>query len=162
MILTEWLQEIIENKTKAYNKVTTNKLALCFNFLQIPDTKVIVMTMTVMKNKSKKNAMHPTFFSKLLFCIEQQLLDTQCEEASFEESSELEQYFFSSMKSKLSNRWYSQLNCHRIFFIPDTSLWNTINTVFHKNTIQMIREVGISEVSVFIDTDNHDCNMKFF
>ena len=166
MILETWLQRIKSNKLKAYNKVVSKEVSLCFNFLQIPDTDIIVMTMTVMKNQVKKNAMNPTIFSKVLSCIEKDLLESySCYDSENEvstEFSEIEPYCFCATRDKLSNSWYFQLNCHRIFFIPESSLWSTIKYVFNRNSVQTIKGIGVSEISVFVCTDKYDCNMKFF
>ena len=74
--IKNWLEIISKNDIHAYNKVSSRDLAVCFNFLQIPDTDTIVMTLSVMKNRIKKNSLDPKSFARLLTCVEDGLLNT--------------------------------------------------------------------------------------
>ena len=68
--IKNWFCNIVNNELHAYNRVSNRDLSICFNFLQIPDTTTIVMTIAIMKNKVKKNSLNPTNFAKVMSCIE--------------------------------------------------------------------------------------------
>ena len=71
--VNNWFSIITNNDIHAYNKVNSRDLAICFNFLQIPDTSVVVLTATIMKNKVKKNSLDSRCFARVMSCIENSL-----------------------------------------------------------------------------------------
>lgn len=160
--IKNWLKIITNNDLHAYNKVSTRDLALCFNFLQIPDTSTVVMTVTVMKNKIKKNALEPVSFAKVMSCIEDSLSDTmwKLQNTSIKDV-DLPEYFV-GIKSQLTSEWYVKLCCHRVFFIPEEALFEVLGGLFNQDKIRVIKSNFISEVSVFVNTDNYDFNAKFY
>lgn len=155
--IKNWLEIISKNDIHAYNKVSSRDLAVCFNFLQIPDTDTIVMTLSVMKNRIKKNSLDPKSFARLLSCVEDGLLNTleECETETKEEH-------FRNIKSQLSSQWYINLCCHRVFFIPEIEIWNTIKNLFNQDTIRTLKSNGIEEVALYVNTNNYDFNAKFY
>lgn len=155
--IENWLSIITNNDIHAFNKVNNRDLSLCFNFIQIPDTNTVAMTVTIMKNKVKKNSLDPKCFAKVMSCIENNLYDCY---SNFTDRVEPEHFF--NVKNKLSNRWYIQMCCHRIFFIPEKALWLVVESLFNQNNINTMKNNGIEEVSVFVNTENFDFNGKFY
>lgn len=153
-----WYDIISRNEIHAYNKVSSRDLAVCFNFLQIPDTKTIVMTITVMKNKIKKNSLDPKSFAKLMTCVEESLSNTlrETREETFEEEH------FKNVKTQLSSQWYITLCCHRIFFVPESKLWDVIKNLFNQDNIRVLKNNDIEEVAVYVNVDSYDFNAKFY
>ena len=111
--INNWFSIISNNDLHAFNKVNNRDLSICFNFIQIPDTATVAMTVTIMKNKVKKNSLDPNCFARVMNCIEDSLYEC-CKE--FNGNTEKEHFF--NVKDQLNNQWYIQLCCHRIFFIP--------------------------------------------
>lgn len=160
--IKNWLDIISRNEIHAYNKVNSRDLSICFNFLQIPDTDTVVMTATVMKNKVKKNSLEPSNFAKLMTQIENSLSATEDEwEQLYSHTSSKEEYFV-NIKSELSSQWYISLCCHRVFFLPDTGVFFALKNLFNQANIRAYKNMGIDEISVFVNTDTHDFNAKFY
>lgn len=158
-----WLSIVTNNDLHAYNKVNTRDLAICMNFIQIPDTETVAITITVMKNKVKKNSLPPLSFAKIMSAIEE-ALETAGEEWYDHNTviSNNEKEYFVNVKSELDNQWYIQLCCHRVFFIPEDGLWETIKNLFNQDVIGKMKENDVDEVSVFINTEDYDFNGKFY
>ena len=156
--INDWYKTITKNEIQAYNKVSSRDLALCVNFLQLPDTSTIVITVSVMKNKIKKNSLHPSNFCKIMSCFESNLLDVKWNQDTITSN----EYYFSSVTRELTDKWYIQLCCHRVFFIPSNCLWDVIKTLFKQQNIQLFKDNNITEVSVFINTEDYDCNARFY
>nr|DAP04740.1 MAG TPA: hypothetical protein [Herelleviridae sp.] len=157
--LDYWWKILHNNDIHASNKVSTFEQAICVNFLQIPDTNTLAMTLTVMKNKTKKNSLSPTSFAKLMDCIEDGLNQAQNE---LPEWVTMENEHFINLKYDLKTTWYIELCCHRVFFIPQESLFSTIENIFNKDHMDTLKESGIEEVSVVVNTDDYDFNAKFY
>lgn len=159
----KWLDIISRNEIHAYNKVNSRDLSVCFNFLQIPDTNTVAMTVTIMKNKVKKNSLEPSNFAKLMTQIENSLNITSEEwEQSHLSCQTSEEEYFVNTKSELSAQWYISLCCHRIFFIPETGVFFALKNLFNQSNIRAYKNMGIDEVAVFVNTDAHDFNAKFY
>lgn len=155
--IKNWFSIISNNEIHAYNKVSNRDLSVCFNFLQIPDTETVVMTVTIMKNRIKKNSLDPVSFAKLMDCIENSLSNTMCEYKGYTEDEH-----FKNVKSQLTSQWYINLCCHRVFFIPEDGLWKTIKNLFNQDNIRTMKENCIEEVAVYVNTDSYDFNAKFY
>lgn len=157
--INAWLKIIANNEIHAYNKVSGRNLAICFNFLQIPDTETIAMTVTIMKNKIKKNSLNPTCFARVMGCIESALHDTDIET---EDRTDMLNEYYVNLKSSLSALWYTELCCHRVFFIPVSGLFSTIKNLFNQDNIVTMKDNDIEEVAVYVNTENYDFNAKFY
>lgn len=155
--INNWFSIISNNDLHAFNKVNNRDLSICFNFIQIPDTATVAMTVTIMKNKVKKNSLDPNCFARVMNCIEDSLYEC-CKE--FNGNTEKEHFF--NVKDQLNNQWYIQLCCHRIFFIPEKALWLLISHLFNQSNISKMKENNIEEVSVYVNTENYDFNGKFY
>lgn len=155
--IKNWFSIISNNEIHAYNKVSNRDLSVCFNFLQIPDTETVVMTVTIMKNRIKKNSLDPVSFAKLMNCIEDSLSNAMHEYEGYTEDEH-----FKNVKSQLTSQWYINLCCHRAFFIPEDGLWETIKNLFNQDNIRTMKENCIEEVAVYVNTDSYDFNAKFY
>lgn len=153
-----WFDIISNNEIHACNRVSSRDLSICINFIQIPDTNTIVMTLAVMKNKIKKNSLDPQSFARLMRVVEESLDETywKCDRKSLEEEH------LQNVKSQLSNQWYIKLCCHRVFFIPETELFEVVKNLFNQEQVSQIKAIGIDEVAVYANTDSYDFNAKFY
>jgi hypothetical protein len=149
---------IIENKLSAYNQITTKKLGVCFNIIEIPSKENIsvntaVLTVSVMKNGKRKNAMESSKFAKLMRIIEKNLEHfASCDEPPY----------FTSLSRKIPNKWYSSLECHRVFLIPVSYVFSVVEHLFSKEVVGQMVGTGLSEISLVISTDSHDSYAQFF
>ena len=155
--LKNWFSILSHNDIHAYNKVKSKNLAICFNFLQIPNTKTVVLTVTIMKNRVKKNSLDPQSFARVMSVIERSLF-SQIGTGDIEEEYE----YYINIKSELSPQWYLQLCCHRIFFIPENNLWGVIKNLFNQDNIKTMKDNHIEEIAVYVNTENYDFNGKFY
>ena len=157
--IKSWLDAVIKNEIHAHNKVSNRGLAVCFNFIQIPDTETLIMTVTIMKNKVKKNSLDPKSFAKLMTCIEDSLSNIIWENG---DNEPYEDEYFRNVKSQLSSQWYMCLCCHRVFFIPESGMWNAIRNLFNQKNVRVIKNNAIEEIAVYVNTDHYDFNAKFY
>lgn len=157
-----WLKIIENNNIHANNKVSTADVAVCINFLQIPDTEVVIVTITMMKNKSKRVALDVVNFAKAMSCMEDALSTVEgwCDENH--KYNKYYEYFQKHNELDLSKNWFIQLCCHRVFFVPDFSLWKVIESMFCSPRIKLLKSLGLYEISVLVNTDNYDFNTKFY
>lgn len=155
--IKDWYSIITTNDIHAQNKVSSRNLALSFNFIQIPDTQTIVLTVSVIKNKVKKASLSKSSFGAILQKIENGL-----KVVSEGYAGPLEPEHFESMNQVLKDCWYITLCCHRVFFIPTNCLWETLKELFSWGNLKPIRDEGIEEISVFVNTDEWDFNAKFY
>ena len=158
--IKNWFCNIVNNELHAYNRVSNRDLSICFNFLQIPDTTTIVMTIAIMKNKVKKNSLNPTNFAKVMSCIESSIEEVYWQECSDKEKIPKE--CFVSTNKMIDNQWYVQLCCHRLFFIPEEMLFPTIKHLFTQENIRTLKNNDLKEVAVLVNTDQYDFNAKFY
>lgn len=154
--LRNLIDSMRKEKIRAKNKVRTSGLALCFNCLQVPHTDMIAITLTVMCNKRKKNALHPSYFAKIMRVIEQELNDIS---KNYDIKCDL---CCRSLNMSINPIWYQYLDCHRLFFVPENILWVTLGRLFNQSNTEVIHESGIQEISVNVQTNNSDCIIKFF
>lgn len=156
--VNNWFSIITNNDIHAYNKVNSRDLAICFNFLQIPDTSVVVLTATIMKNKVKKNSLDSRCFARVMSCIENSLNMVWQENNTDTSISEL----YKETKSYLPTDWYVNLCCHRVFFVEEKFLFEVIKEMFSQENIKTMKDNDLTEVSVFVNTDHYDFNAKFY
>ena len=150
---------IRENKLSAYNQITTKNLGVCFNIIEVPGKKddmtvsTAILTVSVMKNRKRKNAMESSKFAKLMGIIEENLdYFSSCDEPPY----------FISLSRMIPNKWYSSLCCHRVFLIPVPYVFEVIEHLFSKESVGQMIETGLSEVSLVVSTNNHDLYAQFF
>lgn len=157
--IKKWLSLVTENSLHASNKVHIRKgMALSFNFLQIPSTSTVIIAVTIMKNRVKKNALNSGCFAKIMGIIEHALYSTLME---LNTSEKMEEEYFVRTNDILSNQWYIRLGCHRIFFIPKTSVWSVISNLFYRENVMEMRFNDLDEISVSVDTDDYNFHSIF-
>lgn len=162
MSIKNWYNAIVNNDLHACNKVSTRDVAACINFIQIPDTETTIVTISVMKNKVKKNCLNPQNFARIMSCVENSLIDSLEDYRHEENTDAVDNEYFYNLKSELDNSWYARLCCHRIFFIPSKALWVTIKNLFKQRNILIMKQNGLSEVSVLTNTEEYDFNGRFY
>ena len=153
-----WFEIISNNEIHAYNKVHSRDLSICINFIQIPDTTTVVMTLTIMKNKIKKNSLDPSRFARLMSIIENNLDELYWES----DRCSLEAEHYKNVKSCLTNQWYIKMCCHRLFFVPECGLFDVLKQLFNQEQVSNIKCLGIDEISVDVNTNNYDFVAKFY
>lgn len=155
--LKTWIRTIYDNNICAVNRVSTNELAACFNFLEIPSTGTIALTVSVMKGGVRKGRLDPQSFARLMKCVEDRL--TLSEQLATGEDVCPEH--FKNLKAKLELVVYCNMNCHRLFFIPKSALWVTIDSLFDKSANLTMRVCGVSEIVAHVNTCNHNFVLEF-
>lgn len=156
--LKKWFKLVNDNGIVSRNKALSYQISLCFNFLQIPKTDTVIFTVSVMENRKRTRALSREHFNGMMNVIEWSLLEVQ--ENSLDDTHN--PYYYISMKPIIPDSWYRKLRCHRLFFIPNNQLWKTIERVFnHENISSLTKNFGVKEISVFVDTMDYDCNLRF-
>ena len=141
--IKNWLELAKRNKLKVTNVSETDEVSICVNLLSIPDSDAVAITVTVMKDQKKKTALPSWVFAKVMGIFERTLRDI---EDDLIHSSQ----FFKPVS--LSTEWYKVLDCHRIFFIPETSVPDFISTFLSRNKLNVIKISGVSEVCLIVNT----------
>lgn len=155
--IKSWYKAITNNDIHAQNKVSSSGLALSINFIQLPDTDTVLITVAVIKNKLKKASLGKSSFGNIMHLFEKQI---SLVGESYDGPTEPEH--FERMDKVVGNCWYITLCCHRVFFIPVDSLWETLKEMFSQKIIELIKKEGVEEISVFVNTKNWDFNAKFY
>ena len=138
-----WLDLAKAAKLSVINISDTPETSLCINLISIPKSDAVAVTITVMKDQKKKNALPPWVFSKVMGVVERTLRD-------IDESMVQSSQFFKPIG--LDTEWYKVLNCHRIFFIPETSVSDFIATFLSRSKLNLVKSQGVSEVFLVVDT----------
>ena len=141
-----WLELAKQNKLEVTNISETDEVAICVNLLSIPKSDAVAITVTVIKDQKKKNALPSWVFAKVIGIFERTLRDI---EDNLIQSSQ----FFKPVS--LSTEWYKVLDCHRIFFIPETSVPDFISTFLSRNKLNVIKASGVSEVFLVVNTTQY-------
>lgn len=151
-----WYKYLKYNGVKAYNRVLTDEVALCINFIQIPATEVAVMTVTVMKNHSKRNALNPVSFAKVMTVLEGALEEAMPSNCSHPE------LLYCNVVPFIPNKWYAQLETHRVFFILAHDVFNVMKHLFTQQNVTQIQRNGISGITAFVETEDYNFNARFY
>lgn len=134
----------------AVNSVSTFNPAVCLNFIQVENTEVSLMTVTIMKNKRKCIALNPVSFLLLLNKIEGclELIDSLYEVNK--------PPLFSSIyeDTRHDTKWYKLMKCHRAFFIPTVMIFDVLERLSSESFVKfVVMNCEIEELSFRIDTD---------
>lgn len=152
-----WIKAIYGNNIRAVNRVSTNELAACFNFLEIPSTETIAITVSIMEGGVRKGRLDPQSFARLMKCVEDKLALSE----QLANGDDVCPEHFKNLKSKLELVVYYNMNCHRVFFIPKSALWVTIDSLFDKSANLTMNVCGVSEIVAHVNTCNHNFVLKF-
>ena len=147
---------LIKNEVRAYNHVHTQKLSMCINFLGTENQDIITMTLTVMENRKKQAKLDSREFAVAMSKIERWLDEV---DVRFDVN---EYPFFTPFRNQLPTSWYKGLKCHRVFFIPKRLLWQTIGHLFTSKNISQLQDTGLSEISIFVDTTEHEGSLNLY
>lgn len=153
--IKHWLTLAKQHNLQVINEAATNDLSLCINLLSIPQTNTVAtvaVTVTFLKNQKKKNAVPPINFAKIMGVLESIMQEIEGDDGSLEAH-------FQPVDS--SYQWYHMLDCHRIFFIPETTTPDFISSFFKKHRISTIKSQGITGVCIIADTHQYKFNIKF-
>lgn len=122
--LSQIKRSIKQGNLKAENTSISSKLTLCFNFLEIPNEPLYIMTLSVLINNHRSNAMVPMDFARTVSSLER-ILDKVAEQEHITDD-----ILCNSLHGELENTWYKVLDCHRVFLIPMCSLWVVIKELY--------------------------------
>lgn len=147
--IKQWLELAKKNHLQVTNISDSDELSLCINLLEIVDSNVVAVTVTVMKDGRKANALPPWAFAKVMFTIENLMKNLNCND------SEL------CKPVTLDTKWYQVLKCHRIFFIPETLVANFIALFLSVNYLNQIKSQELSNVYILAKTTQFYFNSKF-
>ena len=150
--IKNWLELAKQHNLQVINEADTNDLALCVNLLNIPTTGTVAVTVTFMKNRVKKNAAPPQVFARTMGLIERLMRGIDDEGYNLSDR-------FQSVS--LSTQWYYVLNCHRIFFITESSTPVFIAEFLKQKQIQAIKGQEIKEVRFIAETGFYHFDIKF-
>ena len=155
-MLVPVFNELRKNKVKAYNYTHTQNLSMCINFLGTENQDTVIMTLTIMKQRKKKNSLDPREFAVALSLLEKWLDEVDAQYS-------VNKYpFFTPFRNQLPVSWYKYLECHRVFFLPKELLWQTIGHLFTSDNLAQLQDTGLSEISIFVDTSEHEGSLNLY
>ena len=147
-----WLELAKEGKLVVTNVAASDAVSVCINLLSIPKSDAVAVTISVIKNQKKKNALPPGQFSAVMRIFERTLRDI---DAGLVQASQ----FFKPVG--LNTEWYKILDCHRIFFIPETSVAEFISTFLSRNKLNAVKANGIADVALIAETSQYQFISNF-
>ena len=147
-----WYDSIRQNKIRATNIVADDKLSLCCNFIQIPGEDVVAFTITVMMRQRKRTALDPQQFAATMRIIEKGLRDIQRTAVA---PKEQEPFLFTTMSMQLPDKWYSQLNVHRVFFLPVNAVFDMMKVLLKQNCKSALERQGVAGITLVVDTNDY-------
>ena len=149
--IKDWLILAKQHNLRVTNEASTDDLSLCINLLSIPTANTVAVTVTFLKNQRKKNAAPPWSFAKVMGVLENIMREID------DEGDTLTDRF---QPVDLSLQWYRTLDCHRIFFITETSLPSFISTLLRQNRLNLIKIQGVTEIRLIADAQQYCFNIK--
>ena len=159
-VLNCWYNSLLENKVVANNKVKGGGVSLCLNFLQIPDTQTVVITVSIVENNKKKIALSPQNFFKIMNLLESSLSECAVEYQDSTATEDEKEEYFINLTNFLGDKWYNTLKCHRVFLIPESALFIVINRIFSLDNINEIKQYDVDRVLAKISTENYKFVVK--
>lgn len=142
------------NNKRSLNLYESRSLSICIGFLGTPEYDVVTMTVTIIKNGLKQKAMEPVLFSKTIGKIENWLYDIKEKHDKI-----FDDLLFAPTAKVLPRNWYSLLVSHRVFFIPEDIMWETIGSLLSLDHLEELEDLGI-RVTAFVDTDKNYMTLK--
>lgn len=147
-----------QGKLQVVNISDSSELSLCLNLLSIPKCNAVAVTITVMKDGKKKNALPPWTFAAVMRVFEKLLKDI--DDREFQNHGTYHELYFKPVS--LKTEWYKVLNCHRIFFIPELSVSDFISAFLSKGKLNVVKESGnLASVSLVVNTLQYYFNSSF-
>ena len=150
--IKDWLELAKQHNLQVINESTTDDLALCINLLTIPTTTTVAVTVSFLKNHKKKNAAPPQVFARAMTVLERLMRGIDDEGYDISDRFQV---------VNLSTQWYYTLNCHRIFFITESSTPVFVSEVMKQKYIQAFKNLGIKEMRYIANTTHYQFNIKF-
>lgn len=141
---------------RTFNYSKTRGKALCLNILEVPNTTVSLITISLMNNKHKTPSLDMKDFARLMSCIETQLSKT----AEYVNCNEFP--YFIPVSDKINGDWYRRLNCHRLFIIPTRHMFSAIQYLTTEDFISYLDACGVSELSLYVDTKTNKLKITRF
>lgn len=154
--VNDWLKAIKEQEIHAVNKCNVEGLSLCFNFIEIPESNgIVALTLSVLNDGHRRNAMNPISFARIMNDIEGSLYNVA-------EIGKVENPLCCcSVVSKIDKDWYRFIRAHRVFFITKETLWVAIKEIFDSHGIECFKNEDVAGVSVYVNTSDYRCSMRF-
>ena len=147
---------IKKNHITAFNYSRSNNSSVCFNFIELPNTKDVILTVTMMKNKKKTISLDSKSFAKAMGIIESRLDNLLSEE-------DCDFPYFSSIHNQLNRGIYHSLKCHRMFVIPEYLLFDTVKVLSSVNAMEQLKlSCSIEEISLYVRTTSHSLKITKF
>lgn len=153
------------NHITAYNYMPSKQIGVCVNFIEIAGTghldanngtNVVVVAISVMKDKKRKIALNSVMFSKFMTRIENTL-------STFREHHDYHgTMYFTSLYGEVGDKWYTLLNCHRVFLIPKHHLNEAVEEMFSGDNIDAFNQYGIEDNFVITKTLSHCVHSQYY
>ena len=156
--LSDVLTLIKTHKVKTFNYSKTKEEAICINILEVPESIYSVVTVTVLNKRRKRASLNFTLFAKLMTELDYRM-------------SQLREYFdyctddccFVSLNGQIDNSWYRALDCHRLYLIPTSKMFRTLEKFSEDNLEEFLKfGCGIKEVSIYMNTSTHNLKISRF
>lgn len=144
-------KSIRDNHVRSINNPTIDDLALSVNLLQIPNDNIVVMTITIMKDFKKKNAIPSLGFARVMKNIED-ITDI------LSESREPDDLLFSTLVDIPVN-WYKSLNCHRVILISEDSVMDFVSSFIERSNLKKLKLQDLKQIYLFVCVNKYKFSM---
>lgn len=130
---------------------------ICFNFLNIPETPITLMTATMMLGGRKLARLTANNFRLAMTKVEDRLAESAKEykkSTSLLESERITNEDFDELFAPtwtwMDDDWYKQVNSHRCYFVPSNSIRIILKHMIVNEMLEDLYEQGIKEISLVI------------
>lgn len=146
---------------RADNNVTVKSTAISINFIEVPDPEhtlkipTTIITVSVMKNRRRAQALKPSKFGSLMGSLEHILAQADVDEIGFP--------YYQSLKDVMPHKyWCGQLDCHRMFMIPTADVFKVYSALFTQECVKHYNHLGAMGVFAVLQTTSHSSTSQFF
>lgn len=139
------LEVIRNNKISAKNKSKWSELSLCVNIIEIPETELSVLTVSVLYDGKRRNAMPTMDFAHMMNTIED-IIGYVHDERDY---GDMNDYVCTTLAKVLDDYWYRVINAHRVFFIPTSRSFEFINRMRN-----CVFNVSVSGVVIYLKLES--------
>lgn len=157
-MISALVQRAIQLGVRACNISWSDDTSLSLCLLQVDDS--ILITVSIMRNNRRCNALEPSRFASLMRYIEGTLNEVSCH---YSDSPQSEGWFMNIsdvLSSASATRVLHSLDCHRLFVVPSAAEWEILGRLTDDGMSGLLSAIGVGSASVIVATSSHSLSIR--
>lgn len=158
-MISALIQGAIKLGVKACNISWSDDTSLSLCLLQVDDS--ILITVSILRNRKRCNALEPSRFASLMRYIEGTLAEVS---NHYSDDSPRSQGWFMNVSDVLPPASMPSilhsLDCHRLFVVPLSAEWEVTGRFTDEGMSRMLSAIGIGSTSVIVATSSHSLSIR--